>query len=84
MKHDHLGINFFAPIATIAKQLDDPILTRFRRRPGADEELMEFAKLAGRNSKERAAMLSEQRRKWLSDVQADRDDAVDNQDWIVP
>lgn len=80
----HLGVNFFAPIATIAKQLDDPILTRFRRRPGADEELMEFAKLAGRNSKERAATLSEQRRKWLSDVQADRDDAVDNQDWIVP
>lgn len=80
----HLGVNFFAPIATIAKQLDNPILTRFRRRPGADEELMEFAKLAGRNSRERAAMLSERRRKWLSDVQADRDDAVDNRDWIVP
>jgi len=83
MKHDHLGINFFAPIATIAKQLDDPILTRFRRQPGADEELMELAKLLGRNSKERAAMLSAERRRYLSDVQADRDDAVDNQDWIA-
>lgn len=84
MKHDHLGVNFFAPIATIAKQLDDPILTRFRRQPGADERLLELAKWLGRNSKERAAMPSERRRKWLSDVQADRDDAVDNQDWIVP
>lgn len=69
MKHEHIGLNPFAPASKVAEQASDPLYRRDRE----DDWLIEFAKLLGRDSRERHEMRRKLRPAPISDEQWDHD-----------
>jgi SOS response regulatory protein OraA/RecX len=67
MKHEHIGLNPFAPASKVAEQVSDPLYRRDRE----DDWLIEFAKTLGRQSRERWELRRKLRPAPISDEQYD-------------
>lgn len=79
-RFDEVGVNFFAPVADLAEQLKRPIVHVGHRLLDASDEaaMVEYLKLVCKPSPKPRGMPDVR-----SDVQADRDDAVDNREWFI-